>query len=149
MRANTLADFESHLDKSGDCWVWTGRLLRSGYGHFYAGKAWRAHRYAFEAYVGPTGGLHVLHRCDNPPCCNPAHLFLGTPADNAADKAAKGRTGREKRMGSGNGLAKLDDDAVRLIRASHLSAATLAAQFGVSKVAINYARNRTTWSHVE
>lgn len=149
MRANTLADFEARLDRSGECWNWTGRLLRSGYGDFYSKKHWRAHRFAYEAYVGPIGDKHVCHRCDNPRCCNPAHLFLGTPAVNAADKSSKGRTGREKRLGEGNGLAKLNEQKVRIIRASDERSVTLAERFGVSKVAINYVRNRTTWSHVE
>lgn len=149
MRANTLADFEARLDRSGECWVWTGRLLQSGYGDFFSKKRWRAHRYAYEAYVGPIGDKHVCHRCDNPACCNPEHLFLGTPADNAADKAAKGRTGREKRFGSGNGLAKLDENKVRAIRSSQERSSDLADRFGVSKVAINYVRRRATWSHVE
>lgn len=150
MRANTLFDFEARLDRSGDCWIWTGGRLVSGYGCFWHKRRnWRAHRFAYEAYVGSIGDKHVCHRCDNPLCCNPAHLFLGTPADNAADKAAKGRTGREKRFGEGNGLAKLDDAKVRYIRSSAERAVVLAEELGVSKVAINFVRNRKTWSHVE
>ncbi len=81
----------------GPCWPWTGgginRRRGTNYGVFWSdGKAVRAHRVAWELACGPVpDGLYVLHRCDNPPCCNPAHLFLGTDLDNMRDKVAKGR----------------------------------------------------------
>lgn len=78
-----------------ECWPWLGRARTSfGYGAFAIGRdrANRAHRIAWELTNGPVPvGLSALHRCDNPPCCNPAHLFLGTQADNIADMVAKGR----------------------------------------------------------
>lgn len=151
MRKNGVPDFIRQIDRDGPngCWLWSGALLQSGYGNFnYGGKKWRAHRFSYSVLVGPIGDAHVLHRCDNPQCVNPEHLFLGTPADNAADKAAKGRTGREKRIGEGNGLAKLTEENVRMIRRSNLSGEQLAKQLGVSKVAVNYARSGQTWSHV-
>lgn len=149
MRRNTPQVFESLLDKSGDCWTWQGRRSEKGYGLFYSGRVWRAHRYAYETYVGPIGDLHVLHKCDNPPCCNPAHLFLGTPADNAADKAMKGRTGKEKRRGSVNGNAKLNEELVRFIRNSELGPVELSKKIGVNRCTIRSIRNYETWSHVQ
>lgn len=92
--AGTFAHrFEQHVDKSGECWIWTGPISPSGYGRASRGtKKLRAHRAAYELYVGPiTDGLHVLHKCDNPACVNPAHLFLGTHLDNMRDMEAKGR----------------------------------------------------------
>lgn len=85
--------FEAHVDKSGDCWLWTGPRSASGYGRCSRGmKKHRAHRVAFALYVAEIPeGMHVLHRCDNPPCVNPAHLFLGTHIDNMRDMEAKGR----------------------------------------------------------
>lgn len=89
--------FWRKVDKSGECWVWTGCRHVAGYGRFNTQDAqWSgvvyAHRMAWELTHGPIPpGLHVLHRCDNPPCCNPEHLWLGTNADNHADKVQKGR----------------------------------------------------------
>lgn len=87
--------FWSHVDRRGpdDCWEWTGTRLRSGYGVLSVqGAKLRAPRVSYELALGPIpDGLWVLHRCDNPPCVNPLHLFLGSHADNMADMTAKGR----------------------------------------------------------
>lgn len=78
-----------------ECWPWLGGV-NDGYGLAYIGdnKHKAAHRLAFELWWSVTlpSWLHVLHTCDNPPCCNPAHLWLGTNADNVRDRDAKGRT---------------------------------------------------------
>lgn len=76
-----------------DCWPWQASTGRNGYGCLAVnGQRWRAHRAAWYLCVGEIPvGLHVLHSCDNPPCCNPLHLFLGTHQHNMADAIAKGR----------------------------------------------------------
>lgn len=95
-RRNTADTFWSRIDRSGgdnSCWVWTGGRYPRGYGRIVMNcKVLYAHRVAYELTYGsiPTG-MHVCHACDNPPCCNPAHLWLGSPADNVADRDAKGR----------------------------------------------------------
>lgn len=113
-RKYTLAEVEaafwSRVDKSGGpdaCWPWMGPMTDFGYGKFRVWNRTRtSHRLAIEFTNGPiqTGsGYHgtcVLHRCDNPPCCNPAHLWLGTNADNAADRNAKGRSAAGERNGA-------------------------------------------------
>ena len=94
--------FWSKVDKNGPngCWLYMGFRKWDGYGWLArrrAGKSryYTAHRYAWILTHGePADGMHVLHRCDNPPCCNPAHLWLGTHDDNMADASAKGRSGR-------------------------------------------------------
>lgn len=94
-QANTEQDFWSHVDRRGDgeCWPWKASRSPRGYGVFRLRyQQWRAHRLAWTFSNGPIpSGLLVLHRCDNPPCCNPKHLFVGTSADNTADMIAKGR----------------------------------------------------------
>lgn len=81
----------------GACWLWTGYVTKQGYGHIKkdhtaGGTMIAAHRASYELHVGPIhDGLFVCHACDNPPCVNPAHLWLGTTQDNTADKMAKGR----------------------------------------------------------
>jgi hypothetical protein len=84
------------LDWPSECWEWIGPRTDRGYGHLVINKKnKRAHRVAYELAVGPIpAGLVVMHRCDNPPCCNPAHLSVGTVAENNADAARKGRTTR-------------------------------------------------------
>jgi hypothetical protein len=79
---------------TNECWEWNGGRNKDGYGIFYASKRdkWLAHRLAMAVNLGLNPGrICVLHKCDNPPCCNPAHLFLGTRGDNVADCWAKGR----------------------------------------------------------
>lgn len=135
-----------------ECWPWRGSKRRH-YGEFkVAGKRHIAHRLAYELATGiEPGELLVCHRCDNPLCCNPAHLFLGTVADNNRDKVEKGRQARFP--GSLNPRAKLTEDDVREIRrrrANGEKGRALAAEFKVSPSRITMLANPRygIWSHV-
>jgi len=85
--------FWARIEKGNDCWPWKSRTDKDGYGKVHwAGESNRAHRVAWEITNGPIpDGLLVCHSCDNPPCCNPSHLFLGTNAENMRDASAKRR----------------------------------------------------------
>lgn len=126
-----------------ECWRWLAYINRHGYGRFrHKGAQTNAQRVAYELKVGPVPqGMHVLHRCDNPACCNPAHLFLGTNSDNAADRHSKGRDAAME----GNGRAKLTAAKAREIRSSNLSIREAAMAFGVGKSTVHHIRKMHTW----
>ncbi len=127
------------------CWAFRGHLESNGYGRFYLeGRSTWAHRAAYRLFVGPVAaGLDVCHRCDNRRCVNPAHLFLGTRAENMADAAAKGRTTRGERSGT----AKLTLRDVQAIRASAELGSVLARQLGVSPRLVQLVRKGERWAN--
>lgn len=149
------------VDKRGpdECWPWIAKSLIDGYG--VIGRGARtvgkelAHRAAWIVTYGPIPegeGYHgcvVIHDCDNRLCCNPAHLYLATQADNVADMHAKGRfyTG-ERPRGSNHGNAKLTEEMVREIRGSADSGAALARRFGVDRSTVTSIRAGKGWRHV-
>ena len=101
-----------------ECWLFIGSLRRGGYGVFWDGvRNVAAHRWSYANFVGEIPeGLDVLHRCDNPPCVNPAHLWVGTHATNMADASAKGRFGGPNAGGRHLASRKNDWDRVAEIR---------------------------------
>lgn len=145
------------------CWPFMGGRNSRNYGSLGwrnpdtgVKRALSAHRVAYESAYGPIpDGKVVMHICDNPPCCNPTHLRLGTTADNNADRAMKGRTYRGPRPNAARGerapTAKLTADQVREIRALHATGTTqkeLQRRYGVKAPAINRIVHRTGWRHV-
>lgn len=138
------------------CWTWTLAKNRSGYGIFKSnaiGGRGLAHRLAYELEVGPIPeGMVVCHRCDNPPCCNPDHLFLGTRADNNRDMASKGRHRLQRRpelvRGAANPNTTLTEEDVTSIRslgANGVSRRAIASRFGISSTTASNIINRRTW----
>jgi hypothetical protein len=128
------------------CWVWQGRRYNpvQTYGAFDYGVTFRAHRASWVLYRGAIpAGLYVLHKCDNPPCVNPAHLFLGTHAENQADKRAKDR----QTFGERNN-AKLTETQVLAIRKDDRFDRVIAAEYGVSPRTINSVKNFHLWARV-
>lgn len=116
-----VGPFWAAVDQSGGtdtCWVWTRGRHTFGHGHFYcAGKNLKAHRVAWQLTNGPIpDGLFVLHHCDNPPCCNPAHLFLGTQLDNMRDRNRKGRANIKRGLAHpGAKLSAFDVEAIFIL----------------------------------
>lgn len=143
----------AHRPELGPCWVWTGTLNAYGYGRLLApgagGGPLAAHRVSWEMHNGEIGdGLFVCHRCDNPACVNPAHLFLGTAAENSADMASKKRATR----GEAVNTAKLTVQDVAEIRALYASGKpprgtqrALATRFGVNRGTILRVVAGETW----
>lgn len=146
----------SRLSKTSapPCWLFMGSRMKTGYGRYAAkrGITIPTHRIMFEAYYGPIPkGLYVLHRCDNPPCCRPDHLFLGTLSDNTKDMMAKGRHKPTWVPGSKHGRAKLNEEQVISIRkrkAAGERRQNLAAEYGVSIKTINGIIYRERWRHI-
>lgn len=139
-----------HTVLNSQCWEWTGWTNPDGYGRIYVcGGAVQAHRFSWLISKGPTGDLCVLHKCDNPTCVNPEHLFLGDRVDNNKDREAKGRGARMK--GKDHPRAKLTESNVREIRQRFETdgAKRLSIEFGVTSVMIRYIVKRILWSHID
>lgn len=148
--------FWEKVDKRSEdeCWNWTAYRDRNGYGTLEYPPPrrgfWRAHRFSYELHFGPIPeGLNVCHRCDNPSCVNPAHLWVGTTQDNNRDRDAKGRTAPQH--GEHNPSSKLRDADVRRIRElaeKGIRNKELALMFGVSKPLVTLITQRKIWKHV-
>lgn len=137
------------VGNANDCWKWKASL-RQGYGNFRLNnKMVFAHRVVYELVNGPIPeGMHVLHACDEPLCCNPAHLHLGTHAQNMREMAIRGRAASGERIKN----AKLTADQVREIRKMYAlggwSYQGLANVFGVSYVQISSIVRNKAWTHI-
>jgi hypothetical protein len=148
--------FWAKVDHRGpdECWPWQAGRRAGGYGWFQTGSGpERAHRVAWELIHGPIPeGMFVCHACDNPPCCNPAHLFLGTQAENLADMRTKGRGRGKVSLGEAHPHHKLTNAIVREIRARYrprvVTQAQLAAEYGVGVDLIAAVVQRRLWRHV-
>jgi hypothetical protein len=161
--------FWDKVDKSGDCWNWKGAADRKGYGKFSIGPSRNkdgsrrnsmvsAHRVAYLLANGPipdgkgTHGTCVLHKCDNPKCVNPNHLFLGTNADNVHDMDAKGRRVNAGLKGESHGCSILTEQQVCEIFKRNSSGEStqkqLAKEYGVSIATVNHIMRGRLWAHL-
>lgn len=154
-----LFEAKYQLNQETGCWDWTAYTTSTGYGQLrVGGKTAKAHRFSYELYAGPIPkGLFVLHRCiGNRKCVNPAHLYIGTAADNTADKVAQGRQSRAgpkvSAKGSEVGNSKLNELQIEEIRElyalGNYTQKYLGSMFGVSFQHISDIVNRKAWGHL-
>jgi hypothetical protein len=150
MKKTTPESFLQKIDRSSGslgCWVYRGSLANTGYGRsVYCGKRWQAHRLAWHLLVGAIPEKkYVLHKCDNPPCCNPAHLWLGTQEDNMKDCSRKNR--------ARNGHVKLSEkqvlEMIALRKTKKLTYEKIGAAFGVHNSTAHLAIKGRTWKHLK
>lgn len=143
--------FQQKLEPHGDCLLWTGGAnnLRGGYGYATFRKFdvlnVRAHRLAYALAHGPiTQEQHILHSCDQPLCCNPAHLSLGSQQSNMAEAVDRQRIAR----GARHSQAKLQESDIHAIRADTRLQRLIAADYGVSVITISDIKRRRSWAHI-
>ena len=152
MNKKQIKNFWKKVDKNGPngCWLWTGaKTSVGGYGNFGVNyKLMKAHRVSWFIHFGePINNLCVLHKCDNPPCVNPDHLWLGTMQDNMQDKVKKGRL----YTGDRSGLVKLSPKQVlqiRYDRSCGLKLKELSLKYGVTMGTISTISNKKTRKNV-
>ncbi len=150
VNTDPVLKFWANVDKSGECWEWTGGRTGTGYGVFGRPQV-KAHRYVWSIEYGPIPhGMFVCHQCDNPPCVRPDHLFLGTPSDNMQDMVAKGRArGGHAQIGEQNGRAKITSAIATAIRSEWKarggSQRELGMKFGISQSAVSAILSGKSW----
>lgn len=144
--------FWDHVQRGGadECWLWEGATTPFGYGDIKSHqRRHNAHRVSYELHKGPIPqGMQVCHRCDNPRCCNPGHLWLGTAGDNCRDMVAKGRHVSPALKGSKNGRAILTDALVMEIRRDKRPGTQIAADLGLGITTVNSIRRGASWKHL-
>lgn len=145
-----IARFWSKVDIRGadECWLWKYSTNRLGYGKFQIGARYqvRAHRVAFTLMEGDPGTLMVLHTCDNPPCCNPYHLFKGGPDDNMTDKTQKGRASKGEQCRKKCRTAEVIE--MRELHREGMSMNAISELYGVTRQNVWHIIHRITWKHV-
>lgn len=142
--------FLSRVDKKSEseCWIWAGRTNPDGYGQFDCRNSTvPSHRYMWSMLNGEIPqGMVICHRCDNPKCVNPSHLFLGTVQDNVRDRDMKGR--QADHAGTKNGRAVLDENGaikVKELRKSGLTYKDISTEMGVSVGCVSHILNGRHW----
>ena len=150
--------FWIYANKRGDddCWEWLGTRYPNGYGRISlggrGGKLVSAHRFSCEMHHGqaPFEGAHVLHKCDNRICVNPAHLSWGTSSENIQDAYDKKRKVSPFKLGVNHHKAKLNADQALFVKSNmEVSSTYMAKLFGCSRTAIDAIKQGRTWKHIE
>lgn len=135
--------FARFVKLENGCWQWRAHTDLNGYGYLPGDlKHTRAHRFSYEFHIGKIPeAMLICHKCDNPGCVNPDHLFVGTSKDNAQDALQKGRA----YVGEKNGMSKLTKENIKEILSSELNGVQLAQKFEVTRSTINRVRRREAW----
>lgn len=148
---NDIELFLKRVDKvCGPCWIWKTGKDKDGYGFFnLRKKTYKAHRWSYEKFIGPIhSGMCICHKCDNPSCVNPDHLFAGTTQENTADKVKK----RRQAMGGAHGMSKITEDiVVEIIEMNNTGSflqTDIAAKFGITNQQVNNILSGRSWKHI-
>lgn len=156
--AHPTADYEKRfwtkvkIKGPDDCWEYQGGKTKDGYGTYKAEKSVRAHRYSYELANGKITQpkMVVLHECDNPPCCNPKHLKLGTQVQNIEDMVAKKR--HRCPEGEDHAHSKVTEEIVLAIRSEYTGKkgeqTALGKKYNITSSNVRYIVNRFTWKHI-
>jgi len=138
------------IEVESGCWEWQGGKSGKNYGSICInGKNWLAHRLSYNTLVGLIPkGKHVLHNCDNPPCINPSHLYIGTAQDNMNDKYARGRSNHCGEDHLDTPLLASDIRRIRRLKKDY-TLKELGAMYGVSHIAIWKIVHRRSWKSVK
>lgn len=143
--------FFKYVNKTDGCWLWTGKKHRQGYGEMWVkGKPMLTHRISWLIHHGflPLTGM-VLHHCDNPPCVNPEHLYLGDHRQNMDDMMTRDRSNPPHLFGEANPGAKITADIVREIRRSKEPPRYFVEKYGITRSNVWYIRTYKSWQHVK
>lgn len=148
---DAMARVRQHVKTSDPnaCWEWQGTINNQGYGALrFGGKQYKAHRFSYEIHRGPIpAGLMICHKCDNPPCVNPDHLYAGTARENSRDAVDRDRRPKGERIGRAvltPGMVR----KIRKLRGEGCTAREIAERFKVSKSAVNHVIYGRSWRHV-
>ncbi len=138
------------VNEDNGCWEWVANRFPKGYGCFKLnGKSQAAHRISYEIHTGEIQeGMVICHKCDNPCCVNPVHLFMGTQKDNLLDRKIKGRS----IFGEKNGRCKLKTEDINIIRrllSKKVDQRDIAKEFGVGQTTISRIKLNESWSHIK
>lgn len=137
-------------ESSSGCWEWLAVKNQDGYGRVKRfGKLESAHRVSYELYKGALGENSVLHKCDNPSCVNPDHLFLGTQKDNVDDMIKKGRQHNNAHKGVAHYRTKLTEkEVLEIFYDTTTSQSIIASRFGISQSAVSVIKSKRNWRHL-
>jgi hypothetical protein len=140
-RGDWAERYERFVVRASGCWSWSGSVNNGGYGRL--GRRY-AHRVSYELHHGPIAeGLFVLHRCDNPPCTNPDHLFLGTSKENSEDASSKGRLSGRRLVGPK--LSAEQASEIRRLRDAGVSRRELSERYGIHVDNVGRIANGQMW----